>query len=171
MAELRIDAARIALDRLLVPAVAGALDADARVRATLLRAEVDAWSGVARSINDVIASAGLSEAAADLIDEVDRGAWEARLALAAGDVGVAFESTRAVAARAERTGRTAELATALALLARFELARGNRPQATAAANRAARESLACGLTSAHVSALLTLAAFRIGQKRVYYAGA
>jgi hypothetical protein len=158
VAELRLDAARASLDRLLVPPTPGAdtaLDADGRAAAALLRAEVEAWSGVPRRAAAVLGELGATD---ELRDEIDIGAADARLALASGDAATAFESARAVAVRAERAGRAAELAAALSLVARFELARGNRAQATAAATRAAREGAACGLSSAHVGALLTLAA-------------
>ena len=59
---------------------------------------------------------------------------------------------------AERAHRTIELASALVIVARLELARGDRGNARAAATRAAREAAAAGLVRTRVHALLALSA-------------
>ena len=61
------------------------------------------------------------------------GSPRAEVALAAGDVGLALELARDTAVLAERAHRTIELASALVIVARLELARGDRGNARAAA--------------------------------------
>jgi hypothetical protein len=65
-------------------------------------------------------------------DEPDRRLAAAEVALAAGDVGVALELARDTAVLAERAHRTIELASAPVVVARLELARGDRGNARAA---------------------------------------
>ena len=97
-------------------------------------------------------------AGAESRDELDRRLAAAEVALAAGDVGLALEIARDTAVLAERAHRTIELASALVIVARLELARGDRGNARAAATRAAREAAAAGLVRVRVHALLALSA-------------
>jgi hypothetical protein len=71
---------------------------------------------------------------------------------------MALELARDTAVLAERAHRTIELASALVIVARLELARGDRGNARAAASRAAREAAAAGLLRVRVHALLALCA-------------
>jgi Transcriptional regulatory protein, C terminal/AAA domain len=91
-------------------------------------------------------------------DDVDRTLSAAEVALAAGDVTQALEMARETAVMAERLHRRSELAAALVIVARLELARGDRASARAAATRGAREAAAAGLVRVRVHALLALSA-------------
>lgn len=91
-------------------------------------------------------------------DDIDRTLAAAEVALAAGDVTQALEMARETAVMAERLHRRSELATALVIVARLELARGDRASARAAATRGAREAAAAGLVRTRVHALLALSA-------------
>ncbi|MBP9203148.1 MAG: winged helix-turn-helix domain-containing protein [Kofleriaceae bacterium] len=149
--EVRLDSAREVLERVLA---SGALDARATARAEVLRAEVLAGLGQRGGAVERARSAG----AAEVRDEIDRdldGAW---LAVGVGDVAVGLDLARAVAIRAERLGRRGDLASALVLVARLELARGDHAGARAAATRAVREAAAAGLVRVRALALLALAA-------------
>jgi hypothetical protein len=151
LAEVRIDAARDALERLVG---AGALDAASAARAEALLAEARALSG-----QRTAAIAAARDAGGDQVrDEVDRDLAAATVAVAAGDIAGGLETARSVAVRAERLGRAGDLATALGLVARLELARGDHTGARAAATRAVREATRSGLVRVRVHALLALAA-------------
>jgi hypothetical protein len=77
--------------------------------------------------------------------------------LAAADPGTALLLARQNAGRAERAGRSADMAEALALVARLQMARGERAAAGAAAERALHESRQLGLSRIAVDSLLVLA--------------
>jgi hypothetical protein len=136
VAELRLEEARRRLSFL-----SDATSADEVVRgaAAGLRAELDAGTR--------------SDAAA-------AGRWHMQsiLLLAAADPSAALDLARQRAVRAERAGKSAEMAEALALVARLQMARGERAAAGAAAERALREARQCGLTRAAVDGLIVLAA-------------
>jgi hypothetical protein len=173
LAEVRIDAARESLERLLgardgsagasgplsggrgLPsAAAGVLDAASAARAEALLAEARALSG-----QRTAAIAAARDAGGEQIrDDVDRDLAAATVAVAAGDIAGGLETARSVAVRAERLGRAGDLATALGLVARLELARGDHTGARAAATRAVREATRSGLVRVRVHALLALAA-------------
>jgi len=149
--ELRVDAARTALERL---AQTTALDAHSRALAAVLAAEARAGAGFRTGAVDAARAAGADE----VRDDIDRELAAAMAALAGGDVAIALDAARTVAARAERAGRAAELAEALVVVGRLELARGERTAAKAAAARAAREAAQAGLVRPRCQALLALAA-------------
>ncbi|MEZ4360629.1 MAG: winged helix-turn-helix domain-containing protein [Kofleriaceae bacterium] len=96
--------------------------------------------------------------ALEVRDDVDRTLAAAEVALAGGDVNQALEMARETAVMAERLHRRSELAAALVIVARLELARGDRASARAAATRGAREAAAAGLVRVRVHALLALSA-------------
>jgi ATP/maltotriose-dependent transcriptional regulator MalT len=136
------------LDRL---ATSTALPTRARIRAAQLAAEARAAAGQ---------RAGAIDAARDVTpadDELARDLCEARVATVAGDIGRALAASRRVAAAAERAGRAADLAEALVIGCRLELAKGERAGARAQASRAAREAAAAGLVRPRCHALLALA--------------
>ncbi len=143
--ELRLAEARHELEAL----IASQASAAVRSAAELALAEVNAWAG------EGVGQAPLDE---ELRDAIDLGSARAAAHLAAGDGSAAAAMARSVAVRAERSGRAAELADALALAARLQLARGDKDGAVAAATRAAREASSCGMEQARVTALLVLAA-------------
>lgn len=148
LAEVRLDRARPVLDRL---ATSTALPTRARIRAAQLAAEARAAAGQ---------RAGAIDAARDVTpadDELARDLCEARVATVAGDIGRALAASRRVAAAAERAGRAADLAEALVIGCRLELAKGERAGARAQASRAAREAAAAGLVRPRCHALLALA--------------
>ena len=148
LAEVRLDRARPVLDRLAGSAV---LPSRARVRAAQLAAEARAAAGQ---------RAGAIDAARDATpadDELARDLCEARVATVVGDIGRALAASRRVAAAAERAGRAADLAEALVIGCRLELAKGERAGARAQASRAAREAAAAGLVRPRCQALLALA--------------
>jgi hypothetical protein len=151
VAEVRLDTAIAALERL---GMSQALDAASRAFAAVTAAEARASIGHRAGAIEIARSAGTDE----VRDDIDRELAVALVATAAGDVGTALDAARTVAARAERAGRTGDLATALVVLARLELARGERVPATAAASRAAREAASSGLVRPRCQALLALAA-------------
>ena len=130
-----------------------ALDASAAAHVAVMLATARALSGQRAGAIELAQNAG-----AESRDELDRKLAGAEVALAAGDVGVALELARDTAVLAERSHRTIELASALVIVARLELARGDRGNARAAATRAAREAAAAGLVRARVHALLALSA-------------
>ncbi len=148
LAEVRLDRARATLDRL---ARSTALPTSARIRAAQLAAEARALSGQRAGTIDAARDA----AAAD--DELGRDLAEARVATVAGDIGRALAAARRVAAAAERAGRSADLAEALVIGCRLELAKGERSGARAQASRAAREAASAGLVRSRSHALLALA--------------
>ena len=148
--ELRLDAALPRLEELHGSA---ALDAGSASQVAVLLATARALSGQRAGAVELAQNAG-----AESRDELDRRLAGAEVALAAGDVGVALELGRDTAVLAERAHRTIELASALVIVARLELARGDRGNARAAATRAAREAAAAGLVRARVHALLALSA-------------
>jgi hypothetical protein len=149
--EMRVDAARVAFERLSQTA---ALDAPRRATAQVLAAEARAAAGHRTGAVDIARNAGGEE----VRDDIDRELAAAHAALAGADVAVALDAARTVAARAERAGRAAELAEALVIVGRLELARGERAAAKAAASRAAREAATAGLVRPRCQALLALAA-------------
>ncbi|MEZ4365922.1 MAG: helix-turn-helix domain-containing protein [Kofleriaceae bacterium] len=149
--EARHEAAEVALAEL---AAAGGLDAVGDARAEVQRAEVEAANTRDRATIARARAAGDAE----IRDELDRALAAATVAVAAGEFAGGLTTARDVAGHAERAGRRAELATALALIARLELARGDHGSARAAATRAVREATAAGLVRARTHALLALAA-------------
>ena len=148
--ELRIEAALPRLEEL---AGQPTLDAAASATVSVLLATARALSGQRAGAVELAQNAG-----AESRDELDRRLAAAEVALATGDVAVALELARDTAVLAERAHRTIELATALVIVARLELARGDRGNARAAATRAAREAAAAGLVRVRVHALLALSA-------------
>ena len=148
--ELRLDAALPRLEEL---HGSHALDASAGAHVSVLLATARALSGQRAGAIELAQNAG-----AESRDELDRRLAGAEVALAAGDVGLALEIARDTAVLAERSHRTIELASALVIVARLELARGDRGNARAAATRAAREAAAAGLVRVRVHALLALSA-------------
>jgi hypothetical protein len=155
LAEVRVDAAREALERLIGHGSGrSALDAATAGRAEALLAEARALAGQRTAAITAAREAGGEQ----IRDEVDRDLAAATVAVAAGDIAAGLETARSVAVRAERLGRTGDLATALGLVARLELARGDHTGARAAATRAVREATKSGLVRVRVHALLALAA-------------
>ena len=148
--ELRLEAA---LPRLEALHGQPALDAGSAAQVAVLLATARALSGQRAGAVELAQNAG-----AESRDELDRRLAAADVALAAGDVGLALELARDTAVLAERAHRTIELASALVIVARLELARGDRGNARAAASRAAREAAAAGLLRVRVHALLALCA-------------
>ncbi|MEO6775670.1 MAG: helix-turn-helix domain-containing protein, partial [Kofleriaceae bacterium] len=148
--ELRTE---VALPRLEELHGSPALDAAAAANVAVLLATARALSGQRAGAVELAQNAG-----AESRDELDRRLAAAEVALATGDVGTALELARDTAVLAERSHRTIELASALVIVSRLELARGDRGNARAAATRAAREAAAAGLVRARVHALLALAA-------------
>jgi Transcriptional regulatory protein, C terminal/AAA domain (dynein-related subfamily) len=148
--ELRIEAALPRLEEL---AGQPTLDAAASATVSVLLATARALSGQRAGAVELAQNAG-----AESRDELDRRLAAAEVALATGDVAVALELARDTAVLAERAHRTIELATALVIVARLELARGDRGNARAAATRAAREAAAAGLVRVRIHALLALSA-------------
>jgi hypothetical protein len=148
--ELRLEAA---LPRLEALHGQPALDAGSAAQVAVLLATCRALSGQRTGAVELAQNAG-----AESRDELDRRLAAADVALAAGDVGMALELARDTAVLAERAHRTIELASALVIVARLELARGDRGNARAAASRAAREAAAAGLLRVRVHALLALCA-------------
>ncbi|MBP8805268.1 MAG: winged helix-turn-helix domain-containing protein [Kofleriaceae bacterium] len=148
LAEVRLERARPVLDRL---AGSSALPARARVRAAQLAAEARAAAGQRGGAVDAARDAAPGD------DELARDLSEARVATVAGDIGRALAASRRVAAAAERAGRAADLAEALVIGCRLELAKGERAGARAQASRAAREAAAAGLVRPRCHALLALA--------------
>ncbi|MDB4957844.1 MAG: transcriptional regulator, CadC, partial [Myxococcales bacterium] len=147
--ELRLDAALPRLEELHGKP---ALDSASAATVAVLLATARAMSGQRAGAVELARNAG-----AESRDELDRSLSSAEVALAAGDVGLALELARDTAVLAERAHRTIELASALVIVARLELSRGDRGNARAAATRAAREAAAAGLVRARVHALLALA--------------
>jgi hypothetical protein len=150
--ELRLEVALPRLESLYKDG-AVALDAASAANVAVLLATARALSGQRAGAVDLAHNAG-----AESRDELDRKLAAAEVALAAGDVGVALELARDTAVLAERSHRTIELAAALVIVARLELARGDRANARAAATRGAREAAAAGLIRARIHALLALGA-------------
>jgi hypothetical protein len=148
--EMRLDAALPRLEELHGNP---ALDAASAANVAVLLATARAHSGQRAGAVELAQNSG-----AEARDELDRKLAAAEVALAAGDVGLALELSRDTAVLAERAHRTIELAGALVIVARLELARGDRANARAAATRAAREAAAAGLVRARVHALLALSA-------------
>jgi hypothetical protein len=148
--ELRLDAALPRLEELHGQP---ALDAQSAATVAVLLATARALSGQRAGAVELAQNAG-----AESRDELDRRLAAAEVALATGDVGVALELARDTAVLAERAHRTIELAGALVIVSRLELARGDRGNARSAASRAAREAAAAGLVRARVHALLALSA-------------
>ena len=148
--ELRLDAALPRLEEL---HGSPALDAASAATVAVLLATARAHSGQRAGAVELAQNAG-----AEARDDLDRSLAAAEVALATGDIGMALELARDTAVLAERSHRTIELASALVIVARLELARGDRGNARAAATRAAREAAAAGLVRARVHALLALSA-------------
>jgi len=148
--ELRLDAALPALEELHGKPT---LDASSAAHVAVLLAMARAYSGQRAGAIELAQNAG-----AESRDELDRRLAAAEVGLATGDVTLALELARDTAVLAERAHRTIELASALVIVARLELARGDRANARAAATRAAREAHAAGLVRARVHALLALSA-------------
>ncbi len=148
--ELRLDAAIPKLQELHGQL---ALDAASAATAAVWLATARALSGQRAGAVELAANAG-----AEWRDDLDRKLATAEVSLAASDAGGALELARETAVLAERAHRTIELASALVIVARLELARGDRANARAAASRAAREAAASGLVRARVHALLALSA-------------
>ncbi len=148
--ELRLD---VALPRLEELHGQPTLDAASAANVAVMLASARAQSGQRAGAVELAQNAG-----AEARDDLDRKLAGAEVALAAGDVQLALELARDTAVLAERSHRTIELATALVIVARLELARGDRGNARSAATRAAREAASAGLVRARVHALLALAA-------------
>jgi len=148
--ELRLDAALPRLEELNGQP---ALDAATAAQVAVLLATARAASGQRAGAIELAQNAG-----AESRDELDRRLATAEVALATGDVALALELARDTAVLAERAHRTIELASALVIVARLELARGDRGNARAAATRAAREAAAAGLIRVRIHALLALSA-------------
>ena len=148
--ELRVDAALPRLEELHGKPV---LDAQTGAQVSVLLATARALAGQRAGAVELAQNAG-----AESRDELDRRLAAAEVALATGDVAVALELARDTAVLAERAHRTVELASALVIVARLELARGDRGNARSAATRAAREAAAAGLVRARIHALLALSA-------------
>jgi hypothetical protein len=148
--ELRLDAALPRLEELHGQP---ALDASTAASVAVLLATARALSGQRNGAIELAQNAG-----AESRDELDRRLAGADVALATGDVGHALELARDTAVLAERSHRTIELASALVIVARLELARGDRGNARSAATRAAREAAAAGLVRVRIHALLALSA-------------
>jgi hypothetical protein len=148
--EMRLDAALPRLEELHGKPQ---LDAASAATVAVLLATARAMSGQRTGAVELAQNAG-----AESRDELDRRLAAAEVGLACGDVGMALELARDTAVLAERSHRTIELASALVIVARLELARGDRGNARAAATRAAREAAAAGLVRARVHALLALSA-------------
>ena len=148
--ELRLEAALPRLEALLGQP---ALDAASAAQVAVLLATARALSGQRAGAVELAQNAG-----AESRDELDRRLAAAEVALATGDVALALELARDTAVLAERSHRTIELASALVIVARLELARGDRGNARAAAIRAAREAALAGLARVRVHALLALCA-------------
>ncbi len=148
--ELRIV---VALPRLEELAGQVVLDAATSANVSVLLATARALSGQRAGAVELAQNAG-----AESRDELDRRLAGAEVALATGDVAVAHGLARDTAVLAERAHRTIELASALVIVARLELARGDRGNARAAATRAAREAAAAGLVRVRIHALLGLSA-------------
>jgi hypothetical protein len=148
--ELRLDAALPRLEELHGQP---ALDAATGAQVAVLLATARACSGQRAGAVELAQNAG-----AESRDDLDRRLATAEVALACGDVQGALELARDTAVLAERSHRTIELASALVIVARLELARGDRGNARAAATRAAREAAAAGLVRVRIHALLALSA-------------
>ncbi len=148
--ELRLDVALPALEELHGKP---ALDAISAATVAVSLATARALSGQRAGAVELAQNAG-----AESRDDLDRKLAGAEVALATGDVALALELARDTAVLAERAHRTIELASALVIVARLELARGDRGNARAAATRAAREAHGAGLVRARVHALLALSA-------------
>ncbi len=148
--ELRLDPALPRLEELYGKPT---LDAASAATVAVSLATARALSGQRAGAVELAQNAG-----AESRDELDRRLAGAEVALATGDVGLALELARDTAVLAERAHRTIELATALVIVARLELARGDRGNARAAATRAAREAAGAGLVRARIHALLALSA-------------
>jgi hypothetical protein len=148
--ELRLEAALPALEELHGKET---LDAISAATVAVLLATARAHSGQRAGAIELAQNAG-----AESRDDLDRRLAAAEVGLATGDVAVALELARDTAVLAERAHRTIELASALVIVARLELARGDRGNARAAATRAAREAHAAGLVRVRVHALLALSA-------------
>ncbi len=148
--ELRLDAALPRLEELHGQPT---LDAASAATVAVMLASARAQSGQRAGAVELAQNAG-----AEARDDLDRKLAGAEVALAAGDIQLALELARDTAVLAERSHRTIELASALVIVARLELARGDRGNARAAATRAAREAASAGLVRARVHALLALSA-------------
>jgi tetratricopeptide (TPR) repeat protein len=148
---VRLDSAIASLEQLLC---GKALDAASRGRAEVLQAEARALSGQCDSAIEFAASAGGSE----VRDALDRELAVAQVAAAAGAVDKGLAAARAAAASAETLARSGDLASALGIVARLDLARGDRTAARAAAIRAVREAARTGQARVRIHALLALAA-------------
>jgi|GEM_PF-1597692 len=148
--ELRTE---VALPRLEELHLSPALDASAAAHVAVMLATARALSGQRAGAVELAQNAG-----AESRDELDRKLAGAEVALAAGDVQLSLDLARDTAVLAERSHRTIELASALVIVARLELARGDRGNARAAATRAAREAAAAGLVRVRVHSLLALSA-------------
>ncbi len=83
---------------------------------------------------------------------------QATLAMAAGKSATALQEAQCAAIDAERLQNISGIANAMAIVARLELARGDRQAAQIAASRAARESLASGCNRSQIHAFLVLSA-------------
>jgi hypothetical protein len=136
VAELRIDLAAEQLDAI-DPEVLASRD---RGMVDILSREIAAWRGTKNS------------------DQAQTPLEAAQLALASGDAAQALKCAQRAAVSVERMGHRGALGKSLAIVARLELARGRRDVASAAAAKAARESLACGCNSSRADALLVLSA-------------
>jgi hypothetical protein len=146
VAELRLESARGRLARL----VDEHAEEDVRVAARGLLDEVEAWTSETADYSVLERHHGR--------DEVERGLARARIAMAANDPTVALAAAREVAVRAERAGRSADLADALALTARLHLARGDADSAAVAAASALIEGRGSSMLRSQTNALLVLAA-------------
>lgn len=152
VAEHRLATAEVELERIIGNAEASA---DVRAQAALLHHLVRAWQGAPVAPGELDS---VHAAAPELHDDIEVERARALIMMAIGDAAGALRTVRAVAGRAERAGRAADLADALALAARLMFAGGSKQAAQAAAERAVREATACGLRTARAHAALVLAA-------------
>ncbi len=136
VAELRIDLAAEQLDAVNT----GLLSSAEREMALSLERRIAAWRGTKNA------------------DQAESPLEAAELALASGQAAQALKHAQRAAVTVERLGHRGSLGKALAIVARLELARGKRDAASAAASKAARESLNCGCHVSRVDALLVLSA-------------
>jgi len=142
--EMRLDDA---IDRLTALAGDDTAAAELRDEASQRLVEVRAW-----------AQPGDAQAPAQTRESIDDAYTRALVALAAGDSSSALSGFNSIAVRADRAGRAAVAARALAYAARLQFARGDKSAAAASARRALRDATHCGLSDVRANTLLVLAA-------------
>lgn len=134
--ELRLDAAQKALDSVESSMLPFAYQNLAQTQ----QLEINAWKGQGEGDGQVSAL------------------HRARLAMAGGRAATALQEAQCAAVEAERVQNKSDLAKAMALIARLELARGDKQSGLVAASRAARESQASGCHRSQIHAFLVLSA-------------